>query len=256
MILKRFVKQGSEPKRNRKKIDPSTFYDIGIVVFICLLGVGIWLLGYFKGINYERANNVSVAVSPTSQHTQEYISPSPMGIPFTTPTAQIDSNTISPSTPNETATVSTTPTPTPTLSYTSEITATVVESTGYTDEDLYYLAAAICMEAGGSSDEIHLLVGNVILNRVNSTIYPNSIYDVLTQYKQYGYMWRDGVSFPDWVKSPTSTNEAIIERCYKNAERLLSGERFCPENVLFQAEFVQGSGIYKEFPGFYFCYYG
>ncbi len=119
----------------------------------------------------------------------------------------------------------------------------------YSEEDLFYLAAAVCREAGGESEEIQLLVANVIINRVNSSVYPDTIYEVLTQRRQYGTMWRDGISFPDWA------TEEVKEQCYSVARRVLEGERFCPENVLFQAEFEQGSGIYKEYPGYYFCYY-
>ena len=124
------------------------------------------------------------------------------------------------------------------------------ESSSYTDDDLFYLAAAVCREAGGESEEIQLLVANVVINRVNSSIYPNTIEGVLTQYKQYGTMWKYGISFPKWADA------SIKEQCYKVAQRILDGERVCPENVLFQAEFKQGSGVYKEFDGFYFCYYG
>lgn len=121
----------------------------------------------------------------------------------------------------------------------------------YTDADLYYLAAAVCREAGGASEEIQLLVANVIINRVNSYLYPDTIYGVLTDYKQYGMMWKYGVSFPDWA------NQKVIDQCYAVAKRILDGERFCPENVLFQAEFKQGSGIFKQFGDeYYFCYYG
>lgn len=120
----------------------------------------------------------------------------------------------------------------------------------YTDDDLYYLAAAVCCEAGGESEEIQLLVANVVINRVNSPLFPNTIYGVLTQYKQYGMMWKYGVSFPTWA------NQNTIDHCYAIAKRILDGERVCPENVLFQAEFVQGSGIFKQFGDkFYFCYY-
>ena len=119
----------------------------------------------------------------------------------------------------------------------------------YTDNDLFCLAAAVCREAGKKSEEIQLLVANVVINRVNSSRYPNTIYGVLTQYKQYGTMWRDGVSFPDWA------TEEIKEQCYNVAKRVLDGERFCPENVVFQAGSPQGSGIYKYFDeGYYFCY--
>lgn len=133
-----------------------------------------------------------------------------------------------------------------------ETTAVVVTEPeqSYTDDELYYLAAVVCREAGGESDEIQLLVANVVINRVNSAIYPDSIYGVLTDYMQYGIMWKYGVSFPKWADQDT------IDHCYDIARRILEGERVCPDNVLFQAEFEQGSGIYKQFDGFYFCYYG
>ena len=116
-------------------------------------------------------------------------------------------------------------------------------------DDLYYLAAAICNEAGGSSEEIKLLVANVIINRVNSSLYPNTIYEVLTQRMQYGMMWKYGISFPSWA------DQSTINVCYEIADRILKGERVCPNNVLFQAEFAQGSGTYKCIDGMYFCYY-
>lgn len=131
----------------------------------------------------------------------------------------------------------------------TEATEPEIIEPAYTEEDLFNLAAAVCREAGGASEEIQLLVANVVINRVNSPIYPDTIEEVLTQYKQYGMMWKYGISFPDWA------TEEVIEHCYDIAKRVLDGERFCPENVLFQAEFKQGSGVYKEFPGYYFCYY-
>lgn len=124
------------------------------------------------------------------------------------------------------------------------------EEKTYTEDDLFYLAAAVCREAGGASEEIQLLVANVVINRVKSSFYPDTIYGVLTQHRQYGMMWKYGVSFPK------EADEETIAHCYEVAERILGGEIVCPENVLFQAEFVQGSGIYKQFDGFYFCYYG
>lgn len=134
---------------------------------------------------------------------------------------------------------------------TEETTEPTEEVKNYTEDDLFYLAAAVCREAGGESEEIQLLVANVIINRVNSSLYPDTIYEVLTEYKQYGTMWKYGVSFPDWA------DDKVKEQCYSVAKRILEGERFCPENVLFQAEFKQGSGVYKQFgDDYYFCYYG
>ena len=131
-----------------------------------------------------------------------------------------------------------------------KVTKPITKTKSYTDDDLFYLAAAVCREAGGETDKIQLLVANVIINRVNSSIYPNTIYDVLTQKSQYGTMWKHGISFPNWA------NKSIRNHCYDIARRILEGERVCPENVLFQAEFAQGSGIYKQFGNdYYFCYY-
>ena len=131
-----------------------------------------------------------------------------------------------------------------------EVTEPVTETKNYTYDDLFYLAAAVCREAGGETDEIQMLVANVVINRVDSSIYPNTIYEVLTQKSQYGTMWKYGVSFPDWA------DQSIQDHCYDIAKRILDGERVCPENVLFQAEFEQGSGIYKQFgDDYYFCYY-
>lgn len=125
---------------------------------------------------------------------------------------------------------------------------TELSKSSYTEDDLFYLAAAVCREAGGSSEEIQLLVANVVINRVNSSRYPNTIYGVLTQRMQYGTMWKYGISFPKWA------DQNVKDQCYSVARRILEGERVCPANVVFQAEFKQGSGVYKEFDGFYFCY--
>lgn len=123
-----------------------------------------------------------------------------------------------------------------------------VEKPKYTEDDLFCLAAAVCREAGGENEDIQMLVANVVLNRVNSPHYPDSIRGVLTQRKQYGMMWKNGISFPSWAKEKT------IDQCYSVAKKILEGERVCPENVIYQAEFKQGDGVYKEYPGFYFCY--
>lgn len=134
---------------------------------------------------------------------------------------------------------------------TTEPVTTVTAETSkssYTEDDLFYLAAAVCREAGGSSEEIQLLVANVVINRVNSSLFPNTVYGVLTQRMQYGTMWKYGISFPSWA------DQNVKAQCYSVAQRVLNGERFCPDNVVFQAEFKQGSGVYKEIDGFYFCY--
>lgn len=120
----------------------------------------------------------------------------------------------------------------------------------YTSNDVFYLAAVICQEAGGESLEAQQLVASVVLNRVESPLFPNSIKDVLLQKSQYGLMWKYGIKFPEWADNGT------INKCKKIAKRMLeTDKKTCPKNVLYQAEFKQGSGVYKEVDGIYFCYY-
>ena len=122
------------------------------------------------------------------------------------------------------------------------------ESPDYTDEDLYVLACIIAQEDGGGSEYSKLLIGNVVRNRVESDLFPDTYYGVATQDYQYGMMWSTGVNWPDWV------DDDIKADCYAIAERILNGETVCPANVVFQAEFEQGSGVFCKEGVHYFCY--
>lgn len=126
----------------------------------------------------------------------------------------------------------------------------VIVAPQYTDDDLFCLAVVVCREAGGASTEIQRLVANVVINRVNSSIYPDTIRGVITQRNQYGNLWKKAeIDFPKWAP------QEVIDKCFDVAKYILDGNRVCPDNVLFQAEFSQGSGIFAQFPGYYFCYY-
>lgn len=132
-------------------------------------------------------------------------------------------------------------------------TCKVTVTDGYTEDDLFCLAAVIWQEAGSSycSDKLQLLVANVVMNRVNSPQFPNTIRGVITSRGAYGTMYWDGVSIP--VAKDEITRKAI-ERCYANAKKILDGYRLLPENVIYQAGFVQGSGVHTYAEGLYFCY--
>ncbi len=120
----------------------------------------------------------------------------------------------------------------------------------YIAEELDLLARIINAEAGVMSDEAQQLVGNVVLNRVEDARFPDTIKDVIYQKGQYSPTWNGAIK-----KEPT-------ERAINNAKRLLDGERFCDKNVVWQAEFKQGKGVYKKTAetvnGYtytmYFCY--
>lgn len=119
-------------------------------------------------------------------------------------------------------------------------------------QDLEMLACVIYQEAGCDwiSNETRMMVGNVVLNRVASDLFPNTIEEVLLQQGQYGeYSWT-GIH---WLSSAEYEPWAVA-RCYECAQRLLEGERVFHEGVVWQAGFIQGQGIEEYRDGIYFCY--
>jgi spore germination cell wall hydrolase CwlJ-like protein len=132
----------------------------------------------------------------------------------------------------------------------SEVSRSSDSRGNYTYSDLILLARLIDREAGSSwlTDEHQQLVGAVVLNRVKSEWFPNSIQDVVYQKGQYAC-----INSSKWEQEPS-------QRALENAQKVLEGKVFCPDNIVFQAEFKQGSGVYKVFyneytnTNTYFCY--
>ena len=110
--------------------------------------------------------------------------------------------------------------------------------------DVELLAHLINAEAGATycSDEMRYMVGSVALNRVESDLFPDTLEEVIFQRGQYACTW-DG----NFEKEPT-------ENCYDIAYDLLIDGVEIPENVVFQAEFEQGDGVYKRVDNMCFCY--
>lgn len=103
-------------------------------------------------------------------------------------------------------------------------------------DDLYLLAKIVALESGPNWDDQGIMaIGEVVLNRVASPEFPNTIREVLYQTApmQYEPVWSDG-----WG------NYVPPERYVRLALRLLDGERvFNDPTIVFQALFPQGSGI-------------
>lgn len=114
----------------------------------------------------------------------------------------------------------------------------------YTQEDLYLLARVIHCEAGSDwlTDEHQLAVGSVVLNRVADSRFPNTISGVVYQKGQYACV-------PNGM-----INRTPSERAVKNARYLLENGVTTPTNVVWQAQFKQGRGVWKYIQGHYFCY--
>lgn len=117
------------------------------------------------------------------------------------------------------------------------------------DSDLFNVAHLMMAEAGFTDSTERRLTASVLLNRVDSDKFPETIGECLYQPGQYSTV-RDGGPF--W-NEPT-------EDCWNDAEALLTqwyetGETDLPENVLYQSLFPQGSGTHLISAwGQYFCY--
>ena len=118
-------------------------------------------------------------------------------------------------------------------------------------EDLYLLSKIMYAEAGSVwlSDEWKMCVGEVVLNRVDSPEFADTIRDVLEQPGQY------------YGKNSSYFNRLRpSERCVRLAIRLLEGERVLNDpSVVFQANFRQGGGVHTKFVdsqlgATYFCF--
>ena len=118
-------------------------------------------------------------------------------------------------------------------------------------EDLVLLSKIMYAEAGSVwlSDEWKMCVGEVVLNRVASPEFPDTIREVLEQPGQYY-----GKNCRYFERLQPS------ELCVRLAIRLLEGERVLNDpSVVFQANFRQGGGVHTEFRdealgSTYFCY--
>ena len=120
----------------------------------------------------------------------------------------------------------------------------------YSEEDLDLLARIIYAEAGCTwiPNWVQRMVGSVVLNRVKSTYYPNTIREVIYQPGQYSAAWNGSINWtPDY-------------RTRENARYLLENGSICPGNVIGQNSIITGSGVYRSYydsilgTTIYFCY--
>lgn len=112
------------------------------------------------------------------------------------------------------------------------------------EHDIYRLAQLMQAENGGSEyDMAVLLTGIVVMKRVKSNYYPDTIEDVISQPGQYETYQSGRINCrPD-------------ERCLEMAEAIIRKDlqRDYPDGLVYQAEFEQGSIIYAKYGTEYFC---
>ena len=111
----------------------------------------------------------------------------------------------------------------------------------YSEDDLYELSHIINAEAGDAacSDELRIAVGSVVLNRVASDLFPDTIYAVIHQEGQYRPTWDGG-----FLKEPSEASVEVAKMLLEEGSQL-------PGDCLYQANFVQGSAVYEQFNTIY-----
>lgn len=116
-----------------------------------------------------------------------------------------------------------------------------------TVDDIELLASLIYYEQGEpetpEDEERCYLTGCVVLNRMTSPEFPDTLEGVIYQTGQYACI------------NKIRNNGYYGDICFEIAEGLLTyGVEDVPENLVFQAQFQQGSGVYKKIYNQYFCY--
>ena len=96
------------------------------------------------------------------------------------------------------------------------------------------------------TDDFRMCVGEVVLNRVASPEFPDTIRGVVYQRGQYSV-----------VNSPRFESLAPRRECVDAALRLLQGERHMVPGVVYQADYLQGElfSVYfdRRLGNTYFC---
>ena len=117
------------------------------------------------------------------------------------------------------------------------------------ESDIDLLARLITAEIGYSNaydpvdyEQLCYLTGSVVINRMKSEKFPNTLEEVIYQPCQYQCV------------SNGHINREYDEVAWEIAEELLACGTTIDESVLFQSEFFQGSGVYATIHNQYFCY--
>lgn len=98
------------------------------------------------------------------------------------------------------------------------------------------------------TDTAAIMVGEVILNRVDSPMFPATICDVLMQPYQFGdldkgFTWK-GIA-------ETNNKDSIL--AYEAAQQVITGSELLPDDVLYVSETEQGTETIAFLNGLYFC---
>lgn len=120
-----------------------------------------------------------------------------------------------------------------------------VAKESYAPEDVLWLARIVHVEARGTEYECKLAVANVVINRRDSHLFPNSIYDVIFQPGQFPPAYKNGFT------EITPSEESV-----KAAKNALNGENNISEALYFNNRPFKSKAddLFKIIDGEYFYY--
>ena len=117
----------------------------------------------------------------------------------------------------------------------------IEEDINISESDVDLLARAIWNECGILGSKGQYYCGSVILNRIEHEEFPNTLYEVLYDKGQYQ------------IVDNGMINREAPQESYDIARDLLENGSVLPSNVVYQAQFQQGSEIYDIIGNTYFC---
>lgn len=119
---------------------------------------------------------------------------------------------------------------------------------GYTSEDLYWLSRIIHAESSGEPFKGKIAVGNVVLNRVRRSDYPNTVYDVIFD-KKFGTQFTpvaSGTIFQTPSEESVKAAKMCLEGYSLNSEMIFFiNEKIATNNWITKRTFVMGIGNHK-----------
>jgi N-acetylmuramoyl-L-alanine amidase len=110
----------------------------------------------------------------------------------------------------------------------------------YTEEDFMALVKIVEAEATGEDVKGKIMVANVVLNRVKSDRFPNTIYDVV--YQEY-----NGRAQFSPIDDGRIDSVTLTDATYEAVERALQGEDYSEGAMFFAARSMASSGAMSWF---------
>ena len=115
----------------------------------------------------------------------------------------------------------------------------------YSDEDIRILTTTVFHEAGHTTEQLRQYVAQVVLNRVEDSRFPDTVKGVITQPGQYSTKYAT-VEAANAIQATDSKNGTdYYGICEDSVKAAMMGQVEMPSNVLYQANFSQGKGVWK-----------